>query len=517
MHRFIPALAFLLAASAAAASPEARIRYLSAEQVYLDAGLAAGFAEGDTLGVLREGRTVASLLVLHAAEHSAACRILASRVALAAGDRVRGVQRSAPPAVAVPPAAPRRSRDPAAPAPGSPASRASSGRFSGSLRFAWDAYRDDAAAARDYDRLSATLGLRGEQLAGRDLRLDLRLRQRTVKRTGAADEQRLRLYAAAIEYGASRGRWHLAAGRLGGGRQSGAGALDGLLVGRRLGDAELGGYFGAMPDWNEEGLRDRGTRGGLYLRQRLASAQWSLEAVGERLAGESSRDYLLAGSSWQRGALSLRERLELDWNRGWRGDRAADALQVSALNVGADWRPHADFGLGLRVDSRATPLDGEQRTLPDSLFQEARSQGSSLSLSWRPLPGARLGARAGWRSRAGSARGTASWGLDLGIDAPALPHLHLDLRLSGFDGEAARGLSPSADLRRRFRAGHELGLAAGAYLYTPRDLEARHNRWLRAEGRLALAGRAWLGLSIETDGGDDLSGRRFGAELGRRF
>ena len=90
-------------------------------------------------------------------------------------------------------------------------------------------------------------------------------------------------------------------------------------------------------------------------------------------------------------------------------------------------------------------------------------------------------------------------------------------RLSGFDGAAASGLHPSAELRRQFRAGHELGVSGGAYLYTPRELSARRNHWLRADLRLALPARGWLGLSIEADGGDDQRGRHLGAELGRRF
>lgn len=524
MRRGVLLLLTLLGAAATgqAALPEARIRYLSAEQVYLDGGSLAGFAEGDTLQVLREGKAVATLLVLHAAEHSAACRLLETRVALAPGDRVRGAERGgATPPPATSPAAPARSRAPATATtrPPAAAGRAQRGRFGGSISLGWDGFRDDGAAERDYDRLSAQLGLRGDNLGGRDLRFDLRLRQRNLRRTGAgtSDEQRLRLYAAAFELGANRGRLHLAAGRLGSGRPSGAGALDGVLIGLRWGEAELGGYYGAMPDWRDEGLRDRGSRGGLYLRHRLGTALWSLEAVGERLEGDSSREYLIAGSSWQRGAFALRERLELDWNRGWRGERGLDEFQVSALNASADWRPRPDFGLGLRVDTRATPLDGDQRSLPDSLFQDARTSGSSLNLHWRPLGSARLGARAGWRERDGSDRGTRSWGIDLGLDAPSAPSVHLDLRLSGFDGPAARGLNPSADLRRRFGAGHELGVGGGAYLYTPLGLEARRNHWLRADGRLALPARAWLALSIEVDGGDDQRGQHLGAELGRRF
>ena len=103
LHRFGLGV-LLLAASAAlaaAAPPSAAVRYLSADQVYLDAGSAAGFAEGDTLKVLRKGQVSATLLVLHAAEHSASCRLLTGKAPVL-GDRVQGVARgetAAPPPV----------------------------------------------------------------------------------------------------------------------------------------------------------------------------------------------------------------------------------------------------------------------------------------------------------------------------------------------------------------------------------------------------------------------------------
>ena len=66
LHRFGLGV-LLLAASAAlaaAAPPSAAVRYLSADQVYLDAGSAAGFAEGDTLKKMIEEDLVAERIAI---------------------------------------------------------------------------------------------------------------------------------------------------------------------------------------------------------------------------------------------------------------------------------------------------------------------------------------------------------------------------------------------------------------------------------------------------------------------
>ncbi|MCB9513704.1 MAG: hypothetical protein H6694_05240 [Candidatus Latescibacteria bacterium] len=520
LHRFGLGV-LLLAASAAlaaAAPPSAAVRYLSADQVYLDAGSAAGFAEGDTLKVLRKGQVSATLLVLHAAEHSASCRLLTGKAPVL-GDRVQGVARGE--TAAPPPVAPAARRERTVPEPRRRgAAQGLAARLGGSVKLSWDGYRDDGAASRDYDRASLALGLRGEHLAGRDLRLDLRLRQRWIARDGAsaADERRLRLYVAAVELGANTGRVHLALGRLGAGRMAESGALDGGLLGLRFRDVELGGYAGSMPDWADPSLATHGLRGGVYLRQTLEAARWSLEGVSERMDGEISREYLLSSGTWRGGDITLRQRTELDVNRGWRAERAGgQSLALSSLRLSGDWRPSGEFSAGLRFDPRETPLDAELRSLPDSLFEAARSSGTSASARWRPDRQATLSGRAGWRGREGQDRGTLSYGADVLLRPAFAPSLRGGLHLSGFDGPAAAGLSPSADLYRDFPAGHSLGLATGAYLYTPQDLERRSNRWVRVDGRLALPARSWLALELENDSGDDIRGLRFFAELGRRF
>jgi hypothetical protein len=390
-------------------------------------------------------------------------------------------------------------------------------RLYGSTSLGWDAFRDEGA--RDNDRFSLRLSLRAAELAGRDLQLHLRLRQSFLRRGGSADdnERRLRLYAAYLESGARDGVLHLALGRLGAGTLSAAGSLDGLYLGLRHGGMEWGGYLGALPDWSVEGLAQRGARYGLFLQQGRTAAQWSLETVSETLGGEQSRDYVILRSSWRRGSVSLNERAEIDWNRGWRRDRSDAALGLSYLRLGGELRASPSLSFGASFDTRETPLDGDWRSQPDSLFDAAGSLGSSVTARWRPRQGMQLLARFGWRDRENEDRGNTSYALGLGLTPDFDPALRLDLRLAAFDGPAARSFHPDLTLTRRLPAGHELALAAGASFTTPRDLDARRDQWLRAEGRLVLPVRFWLDCQLERDWGDDVRGWRFLSELGRRF
>src|SRR5512134_3421705 len=73
-------------AAAADAPGKVRVQYVSSGSVYLDAGQAAGLAEGTRLRVEREGRVVAELEVQFAAQHSAACKIVSGAESVQVGD-----------------------------------------------------------------------------------------------------------------------------------------------------------------------------------------------------------------------------------------------------------------------------------------------------------------------------------------------------------------------------------------------------------------------------------------------
>jgi len=93
----VPPVARAAAAADPGVAPRIAVRYLSADHVYLDAGLAEGVAVGDTLTVARDGRAIATLVVVHAADHSASCTVVFAAEPVRAGDAVAAARgRTAP-------------------------------------------------------------------------------------------------------------------------------------------------------------------------------------------------------------------------------------------------------------------------------------------------------------------------------------------------------------------------------------------------------------------------------------
>jgi hypothetical protein len=80
--------------SAEAEPPDIRVRYLSAETVYVSAGTAPGLAVGDKLEIVRSSEVIAEVEVIFVAEHSASCRVVTQQVELRKGDSARLIARA---------------------------------------------------------------------------------------------------------------------------------------------------------------------------------------------------------------------------------------------------------------------------------------------------------------------------------------------------------------------------------------------------------------------------------------
>jgi len=62
-----------------------KIKYISANHVYLDGGIDDGISTGDTLKVLNKTKISALLKVIYVSAHSASCEVINSRVTLKTG------------------------------------------------------------------------------------------------------------------------------------------------------------------------------------------------------------------------------------------------------------------------------------------------------------------------------------------------------------------------------------------------------------------------------------------------
>ena len=508
-----------------AAEFECAVSYVSAESIYLDAGLGIGLAVGDTLAVLRGGEVVARICVLHAATHSASCRVIDSARQPRPGDRVvgswrpeRGLEqeRTGIPA--------RRARS--LPAARAASSRRSSAGGSGSVSVSWTGFRD-ARGEHDYDQPELRAGWRARDFWGGGWSFACRGRLRGALRDSqpapdiAAEEWRTRVSLLALEYGGDGRRTRMSIGRVFLAGLPGAGAIDGLRLGRRLGGAgEVGFFAGGRPDWGRDSSVPDGLKLGAYWARggSAAAPGLALAGVAERRGGQTSRDYLAIASRFEPiRNLRVRQSGEIDLNRGWRRDTGAAALALSNLQIDVGYPLGRRLELGARYDGRQAYRSYANRSRQDSLFDDALRQGLRGRVVLRVREKTILRASVGLRGGAGD--DGAAWSYGCGATGGDLLRRGIDfgMNLAGFTNARAKGLSPSLRLAWRPRPGGDAAVSYGIYSFIPSNLEWRRNQWLRLDLGLALPGRSRIAGQLEHGWGDDAAGQRFRLDLGRRF
>lgn len=529
MRRHLPWLLCLLAAvPALAAVRTCRVRYVSADHVYLDAGRLDGLREGMTVTVVRDGRDLAQLSVAFAADHSASCPLPEGASAPAAGDEVRFAPAAdAPTSPPRPDPPPARTRTRPGVAPTSAvAPERDPLRLAGSVAFQWDHIDDASEADLDFDQPALRFHLRLEGLP-RGWTARLRGSLRHDRRSSAfedvpREEWRRRLWEASVSNLDAGDAWQFAAGRVGARATAAVGPFDGLLVNRRLGGAwRLGLFGGFAPGRAEAGWSDDKLAGIVaYLEtgtRRRGRLDLSVAGVTRRRAGQVDRDYLALAGTWSRGRLSLTQAAQIDWNRGWRGDAGASALAVSNVLLSARYRPDDRWRLSLSVDHRELVRTWTNRTLPDSLFDDSARRGLRAGVAWRSGR-AMLAVDGGVRRDDRLDASTKSYGLRGDLrDWPARG-LGLGASLRGFDGPRASGSTPVLTLSHRTRAGDATRLRLGLRRYELAAFDrSAKGRWLALAHDRDL-GRRWsLAAEMRWDGGDDAVGRRWFLELRRRF
>ena len=532
LHSVFLALALVAglagARSAVAAEAECHVRFVSAENVYLDAGSAAGLDVGVKVRVVRGGKAVAELEVAFVAENSASCRIISSTGAINTGDRAlfEPMAAAAPAPADTLVSRQRETKD-------APRRRTRSAeRVTGWLALQWDhsAESADADAPSDLatDLFSLPFRVRVRDL-GSDFEFHGRGSLRRISRSGfgestpAAEWRNRVLEAALVREGRDLG-WQLAFGRVGGRRTAAAGPFDGLSVTRRLGaHTSLGAFAGFAPAWGDLGFSTDDHLGGAVLEYERAGADGryldvTLAAVGRYREGEISREYVSLVTSWRDGArLSLVQAAEFDLYRGWRKDESGRSTALTSTALTGRFQATRTLALSLGYDGREPVRTWETRSLPDSLFTEAGRNGWRGGLAWRGAGGLSLDVSGGLRHEQRTGDDVTSWQAFARLPARLLRAADVTVSARGFDGPWLSGWSPSLRASRHV-GGARWTLEAGRFTYTGKLSDTtRDNTWAEV-GLSRELGAGWdVTGSYRNDWGDDITGRRLYLEMGRRF
>ena len=521
----------LAAGPAVALERSCEVKYLSADHVYLSAGMAEGLSAGATVKVVRDEMEVAVLEVLFTARHSASCRVVSSSGDILPGDTVVF---EAPEEVAAEPAAPvadqataRRVRQ--FPARQSrPVARPGS-RTSGTVALQWDHSDEDADRALSSDLLSVPFRLRVDALPG-GAELRARGTFRHISRSGYSastptGEWRNRIRQVAVVRDDRRQAWHYAVGRITVRQAASTGPVDGASVDYPVREGlRLGAFGGFVPDW---GTLDFSTdskvagAGLQYQRRRPDGRRLDvmLAGVGRYTAGEVSREYLALTTTWADGRrLSLLQAAEVDYNRDWRKQEGQSTLELTSLALTGRLVLNRRLNLDLGYDDRQPVRTWESRALPDSLFTDAGRTGWRGGLSWRDAAGRSLRLRASLREGTAGRGRTTGW--QGGVYLPGLTGARLDLNLAfrGFDGPDLSGWSPTLKVRRRLAGGAVLAVEGGLQSYNDKgDLSGRDSSWLGLSAEKDLGRKLSAWLELRRDWGEDMAGNRLFLELRRRL
>lgn len=514
------------------------IKYLTAENVYLDGGKIAGIQLGDTLVVRRSNQLIAELIAAYVVEYSTSCRVLKKYSEMKIGDNVYLKN----PRNVVPPKAPpivseEKVETTAEVIPEDKlivSARRASGntgaKVSGSISTRLFRLDDQSENNMDFLQPTVRLNLRIRNIWGKDYNFRIRTRTRYNQRSRGFNqvsqtEWRNRVYEAAFSFDDRKSRLNYRLGRLISNYISGVGYLDGLQLQHNFSERTAFGILaGTQPDWRTSNFQTEVQKYGAYLN--FISGDYSNRRLETTVAGAAeyhsgtvSREFLFLQNSFNsRGGFYFYQSAELDINRDWRREKTGESVSFSNLFLSARYKFNRNFSVGLTFDNRQNYWTYEVRSLSDSLFDDALRTGLRANVSIR-LPGNyRLYANGGFRKKQTEAEATYSFAGGLSQNNFLINNLSINVNGAGFSNTFTEGVNGVARLGTYLGNANRLELSYGIYSYrfTSGNMQ-RDNYWVNTAAYFTLLRRLFFSGQFEINWGDDLKGQRIFLELGYRF
>jgi hypothetical protein len=475
VNRSIPVLltlsAWLAMAPARCVAATARVQYVSATYVYLDAGRAAGLAEGGTVSVQRQGKEVARLTVAFLSENSSACRVEPGGVAVRPGDACAFTAGQ----VAA------RADTLARPVGADSASGASAGagdnrwmpvsRWRGQVSTSYTQSHDAAGEFR-YPVVSGEMSWasleRGElAVRGRAGRPSLSSIPDPIAGT-RLEQTDLKVYELGVRYRSAGKRLALEAGRQLPTRLETLGYLDGGGIRwRGARSLAIGAAGGRSADLNVSGFAAGGVCYGGYLEAGKvapdARHRWRT-LLGGGFIGDSAlarRQY-----AFMRTDLSPTARLhtygsaEVDFNPRWKQDLGEQPVELSTWSAGGDVWLANRWTLAMGIDSCRPVLMPEQAGLPTTAVLERYS---GLYLSTRVQLSPDYSLRVGGDLRRRDSDGDLNHSWDAGLNSTRLLRgpFSGSAHVLSYDGSSGQGILVDGSLAARVARWSRLEVGGG--------------------------------------------------------
>jgi hypothetical protein len=510
-----------------------RVKYLSAENVYLDAGKLAGLKEGDQLTLKRQNQTIARIQIIYVSDYSASAVILESKGSIEVGDlafpdktkqvepveekTTAGDTTSAVNIIPPPPTTIKRTYHP------SP--------FSGTISMQYYYWKDLDATRLNFSQPTVRLSLRGKRLWGKEYYLRVRARLRHNQRArqlnpNAPESQwRNRIFEVSFSYEDNAAIINYQVGRIISNKFSGVGYIDGLLVQYNTGSLlRLGVFAGTQPEWQYAEFQTSIQKYGVY--SNLLSGDYSsgrfestLALTGEYHGKTVSREFIYLQNSYYRAnKWSIYQSAELDINRGWRKEISGNRYSLTNLYISGQWNFSPWLMVGAMYDNRKNYLTYETRSLADSLFSDIMRQGVRTNVTFILPKNYRVYGNFGIRKRKTDVESTYSYGGGLSQTDFIFPRTRLFLNAAGFTNFFTNGITYSAMIGKYLINRVNFDLGFGGYRYSLKASQNyRNNQWVRVITLTDFLRRLYLSGQYEYDWGDDVNGHRLLLELGYRL
>ena len=520
--------AVLLAPTGRAEAANARVQYVSATTVYLDAGRAAGLAEGMTVTVVRDGRDIAQLVVDYVAMNSAACRADSTATAVRAGDLCRFTP-AAPADSAVEVKSGAAAGGTAAETPsggGESASWMGLGRVRGQVVSTY-LRSTDTGGGLATPSLSANFywtGRAQERLFARFRGSRPTYDARTDLAGLAVHEENIRLYEAQVGYRSRTGVFEAEGGRLAPRRLEYLGALDGAAARMRVASGvTVGAAGGQAAPLGVSGFGSTGVRAGAFVEASARPSGGRLPwraLLGAAFLGDSAvtrRQYLVEQVQVSpRSTWSVQQSAEIDWSPSWKQDLGEDPVVLTAWAIVATARLGTRGSITAGVDSRRGVLLPEQRAFPTAVALD-RFEGAQASGGLDLGRGNSVRIAGGYRRRVGGGATyeyvgggwNNNWLARQRVDAGANANVYRSDLGEGLNADAHVGARWSSWSRFELSGGWNGARSLATGLAPPPTAS-----WIRAGLDYHAPNGAWAALAHEWRGG---SGRELAAELGVSF
>jgi hypothetical protein len=510
------------------------VTYISAENIYLDGGRDSGLNIGDTLEVWRGKEKIAEIQLLYLAEHTSSSKLIQARKNPQIGDRVEPKKLSGVSSeLQIPPAPLQPGNEPAA-RPAEPPAR-STVIISGNLGVQWYQFVDRSPYHQDFSQPAVRFNFKAQNLWNRAYNLRIRLRSRYNYQPGQPgnystgqpqQEWRNRIYEFSFANDPLRTPVHFRLGRIISNTFSGAGYIDGALLQHNVSDLYHWGIFaGAQPEWQFSDSQTSIQKYGIfanYLKGEYGAGsrlEAALALVGAYHDLEISREYIYIQSGYGQGKYySFFQNAEIDVNRSWRREKTGQMFELSSLLLSGNFYISDNISATIGYDRRRNYYTYEQRSLADSLFDNAFRQGVRSTIYLKPLANLRLSANVGYNRLEHTSQPTYSSALNVTYTNFAVRGSMITGRLAGFSNLYTRGLNSSMLIGKNFNRGHVVDLAYGQYRYTLEiDGSTRLSHWLRSTWQVVLPWHLFLNGQYEYDWGDDRQGHLISTELSYHF